>query len=153
MHDAAVGPQSNVPGMHLTHLCHLASDISHSSRLLRSGQIFCQYQTVIRHRKGRAYLTPAVMVELNHAEQSTADGRRVSTDDRKRNVAVAGAVIAAAAAAVALGRHLLQEQKYKKMPTFVLKADNGTEAHIRPLGCCIQRMLPLLVLLPGGGLK
>ena len=87
------------------------------------------------------------MVELNHEKKSNTDGRSVSTDDKKRNVAVAGAVIAAAVAAVALGRHLLQEQKYKKMPTFVLRADNGTEAHIRPLGCCIQRMLPRLVLL------
>lgn len=90
------------------------------------------------------------MVKINDEEHSTADGRRVSRDDTKRNVAVAGVVIAAAAAAVALGRHLLQEKKYKNMPTFVLKADNGTEAHVRPLGCCIQRMLPLLVLLLGG---
>lgn len=81
------------------------------------------------------------MVELSQEDHSRPHSRRVSTDDRKRNVAVAGAVIAAAAAAVALARHLLQEQKFRKIATFVLKADNGTEAHIRPLGCCIQRLL------------
>lgn len=90
------------------------------------------------------------MVELSQEDHSRPHSRRVSTDDRKRNVAVAGAVIAAAAAAVALARHLLQEQKFRKIATFVLKADNGTEAHIRPLGCCIQRMLPLLVPQLGG---
>ena len=81
------------------------------------------------------------MVELKHQKHSNADGREVVTDEKKNKLAVAGLVIAAAAAAVALGRHLLQEQKFRKMATFVLKADNGTEAHIRPLGCCIQRTL------------
>ena len=82
------------------------------------------------------------MVENKNKKHDIAAGREVATDDDKRNkVAVAGVVIAAAAAAVALGRHLLQERKFKRMSVFVLRADNGTEAHIRPLGCCIQRML------------
>ena len=82
------------------------------------------------------------MVESKIKTHDSANNREVAqNDDKKKQIAVAGVVIAAAAAAVALGRHLLQEQKFKKMPAFVLKADNGTEAHIRPLGCCIQRML------------
>lgn len=82
------------------------------------------------------------MVEIKNQKHDSADGREVvKGDDKKKTVAVAGVVIAAAAAAVALGRHLLHERKFKSMSVFVLKADNGTEAHIRPLGCCIQRML------------
>ena len=80
------------------------------------------------------------MVGVKNQKHVSADGREAATADDKRKIAVAGVVIAAAAAAVALGRHLLQEQKFKRMPVFVLKAENGTEAHIRPLGCCIQRM-------------
>lgn len=82
------------------------------------------------------------MVEIRIKKHVSAGNREVAqNDDKKTKIAVAGAVIAAASAAVALARHLLQEQKFRRMPVFVLKADNGTEAHIRPLGCCIQRML------------
>lgn len=27
------------------------------------------------------------------------------------------------------------------MPVFVLKSESGVEVHVRPLGCCIQRIL------------
>jgi hypothetical protein len=77
------------------------------------------------------------MVELkvNHAHVER-DG--LNTDDKRKKI-VGGALIAAAAAAFALGRHILKARYFKEMETFVLRADNGTEAHIRPLGCCIQR--------------
>lgn len=89
------------------------------------------------------------MVEIRHQKHGQADSREIAADDdKKKKIAVAGVVIAAAAAAVAVGRHLLQEQKFKRMPVFVLKADNGTEAHIRPLGCCIQRKPLSFGLLP-----
>ena len=84
------------------------------------------------------------MVELSRRGHSATEDSDTGGGDNRKKIAVTGVVIAAAAAAFALGRHLLEEQKLKKMQTIVLKADNGTEAHIRPLGCCIQRM-PLTV--------
>lgn len=80
------------------------------------------------------------MVEINQRKQASSGTQRTTEDEKKNRIAVAGAVIAAAAAAFAVGKHFLREQKYKNMQTFVLRAENGTEAHIRPLGCCIQRM-------------
>ena len=80
------------------------------------------------------------MIEINQHSHGSAEAQRTTGDEKKNRIAVAGAVIAAAAAAFAVGKHLLCQQKFKNMQTFVLKADNGTEAHIRPLGCCIQRM-------------
>lgn len=77
------------------------------------------------------------MVELkaNHAHVERVE---MNTDGKRKTI-VGGALIAAAAAAFALGRHILKARNFKEMETFVLGADNGTEAHIRPLGCCIQR--------------
>lgn len=101
--------------------------------------ISAEHPTATGRRDVRTLL-PA-MVEVRREKHGQADGRDiVANDDKKKKIALAGVVIAAAAAAVAVGRHLLQEQKFKRMPVYVLKADNGTEAHIRPLGCCIQRM-------------
>jgi hypothetical protein len=80
------------------------------------------------------------MVELkaNHAH---VERDEIDTDGKRKKI-VGGALIAAAAAAFALGRHILKARYLKEMETFVLRADNGTEAHIRPLGCCIQRTHP-----------
>lgn len=59
--------------------------------------------------------------------------------DLKRKQAVGGVIVAVAAAAwFAFGKHYLAQRRFKNMDTFILKADNGVEAHIRPLGCCIQ---------------
>lgn len=63
---------------------------------------------------------------------------RVDTD-RRRKQAVGGVIVAVAAAAwFAFGKQILARRRLQSMETFILKADNGVEAHIRPLGCCIQ---------------
>lgn len=80
-----------------------------------------------------------IMVELK-VNRPDSVRQEVHTDEKRRNIVLGGALIAAAAAAFAFGRHLSKARRLKEMETFVLKADNGTEAHIRPLGCCIQRM-------------
>ena len=77
------------------------------------------------------------MVELN-ANRTHVEHDEINTDGKRKKI-VGGALIAAAAAAFALGRHILKARYFKEMETFVLTAENGTEAHIRPLGCCIQR--------------
>ena len=79
------------------------------------------------------------MVELK-LNRPHSQRQEVRTDEKRRNIVLGGTLIAAAAAAFAFGRHLSKARQLKDMETFVLKADNGTEAHIRPLGCCIQRM-------------
>ena len=60
--------------------------------------------------------------------------------DRNRKRAVTGGVVIAVAAAAwfAFGKQYLAQRRLRSMETFVLKADNGAEAHVRPLGCCIQ---------------
>ena len=78
------------------------------------------------------------MVE-HKLKRSSSELHEVDADHKRKQIVVGGALIAAAAAAFALGRHVLRTRQLKEMETFVLKADNGTEAHIRPLGCCIQR--------------
>ena len=68
--------------------------------------------------------------------------RDTSAKDRNRaRVATGGVVIVVAAATwFAFGKQYLTQRKLKSMETLILTADNGAEAHIRPLGCCIQSM-------------
>ncbi len=80
------------------------------------------------------------MVELK-LKHTSSEHHELNRDDKRKKIAVTGALIAAAAAAFALGRHVLKARQLQEMETFVLKSENGTEAHIRPLGCCIQRKL------------
>lgn len=77
------------------------------------------------------------MVERK-ADHAHVERGELNNDGNRKKI-VGGALIAAAAAALALGRHMLKSRCFKEMDAFVLRADNGTEAHIRPLGCCIQR--------------
>ncbi|DBA85235.1 TPA: hypothetical protein ACH3X2_005938 [Trebouxia sp. C0005] len=79
------------------------------------------------------------MVERK-ADHAHVERGELNNDGNRKKI-VGGALIAAAAAALALGRHMLKSRCFKEMDAFVLRADNGTEAHIRPLGCCIQRLL------------
>ena len=87
------------------------------------------------------------MVELEPTS-SNAQQAVASPDDKRKKMAVSGAVIAVLAAAFALVKHIVKSRQLKEMETFVLKADNGTEAHVRPLGCCIQRTPSPPVLMP-----
>ena len=38
-------------------------------------------------------------------------------------------------------RRLRDGNRLKNMPLYVLKSSAGVEVHVRPIGCCIQRLL------------
>lgn len=70
-------------------------------------------------------------------------GIAVKHHDRTRATTGGVVIVVAAAAWFAFGKQYLAQRRLKSMETFVLTADSGAEAHIRPLGCCIQSMLDL----------
>lgn len=75
--------------------------------------------------------------------RNPADERETAIG-RKRTQVTGGVIVAVAAVAwFAFGKQFVSQRRFKNMETYVLKADNGTEAHIRPLGCCIQSAIML----------
>ena len=71
--------------------------------------------------------------------KQTVRKRDTDTESKRKQFAAGGVIVAVATAAwFAFGKQVLSQRRFKKMETFILKADNGTAAHIRPLGCCIQ---------------
>ena len=77
-----------------------------------------------------------------HAHPQHAQDQANSKSNKR---VVAGGLIIAAAAAFALSK-FFKSRQLQDVETFVLKSDNGTEAHIRPLGCCIQSTLSATLL-------
>ena len=80
------------------------------------------------------------MGRCRHGNKNAEDAR-TDSDSKQTKRAVAGGLMLAADAAFALAKQLSSLQ-LKAVQTIVLRSDNGTEAHIRPLGCCIQSMSP-----------